>query len=32
LDYNQTLFIGGATGGANRPEEKVLFSRMQIAF
>ena len=32
LDYNQTHFTGGAGGGANRAEEKVLFSRMQIAF
>lgn len=32
LDYNQTHFTGGARGGANRPDEKVLFSRMQIAF
>ncbi len=32
LDYNQTHFTGGAGGGASRAEEKVLFSRMQIAF
>ncbi|WP_350150534.1 porin [Nitrosomonas sp.] len=32
LDYNQTHFTGGAGGGADRAEEKVLFSRMQIAF
>ena len=32
LDYNQTHFTGGARGGASRPDEKVLFSRMQIAF
>lgn len=32
LDYNQTHFTGGGSAGANRPEEKVLFSRMQIAF
>jgi len=32
LDYNQTHFTSGALGGADRPEEKILFSRMQIAF
>jgi len=32
LDYNQTHFTSGANGGTNRPEEKVFFSRMQIAF
>lgn len=32
LDYNQTHFTSGASEGTNRPEEKVLFSRMQIAF
>lgn len=32
LDYNQTHFTNGAIAETNRPEEKVLFSRMQIAF
>lgn len=32
LDYNQTHFTTGAIGGTNRSEEKILFSRMQIAF
>ncbi len=32
LDYNQTHFSNGAIAETNRPEEKVLFSRMQIAF
>lgn len=32
LDYNQTHFTDGANGGTDRPEEKVLFSRMQVAF
>lgn len=32
LDYNQTHFSHGANGGINRQEEKVLFSRMQLAF
>ncbi|HEX4956123.1 MAG TPA: porin [Thermoanaerobaculia bacterium] len=31
LDYDQTSFEGGAAGG-DRPEEKALFSRFQIAF
>ncbi len=31
LDYSQTHFTQGDTGG-NRPDEKVLFSRMQLAF
>ncbi|PSJ15898.1 hypothetical protein C7H79_16495 [Nitrosomonas supralitoralis] len=32
LSYNQTHFTHGATGGINRPTEKILFSRMQLAF
>ena len=32
LDYEQTRFEGGAAGGADRPNEKVLFNRFQIAF
>ncbi len=31
LDYSQTHFTQGDSGGS-RPEEKVLFSRMQLAF
>jgi phosphate-selective porin OprO/OprP len=30
-DYEQTFFVGGA-GLFNRPIEKVLFSRVQVAF
>ncbi len=32
LDYSQTHFTQGSSGSDNRPEEKVLFSRMQLAF
>ncbi len=32
LDYNQTHFTHGGNDGVDRPEEKVLFSRMQVAF
>ncbi len=32
LNYNQTHFVKGADGGVDRPEEKILFSRMQVAF
>ncbi len=32
LNYDQTIFEGGAPAGADRPDEKVLLSRMQIAF
>lgn len=32
LDYNQTHFTNGAGGGVDRLEEKILFSRMQLAF
>jgi len=31
LDYDQTKFIGGAIGG-DRPNEKVIISRFQVAF
>lgn len=31
LDYEQTYFSGGATAGS-RPTEKVLFTRLQLAF
>jgi phosphate-selective porin OprO/OprP len=35
LDYEQTSFDGGAANGslvANRPAEKVIFTRLQLAF
>ena len=32
LNYDQTSFEGGAPAGADRPDEKVLSSRMQLAF
>ena len=32
LSYTQTGFDGGAAGGADREDEKVLFTRFQIAF
>lgn len=32
LDYNVTKFDGGAAGNANRPDEKALFTRFQVAF
>jgi phosphate-selective porin OprO and OprP len=32
FDYEQTRFDGGAASGADRPDEKVVFSRLQIAF
>lgn len=32
LDYEQTWFDGGAAGGADRPDEKVLFTRLQVSF
>ncbi|SNX60863.1 phosphate-selective porin OprO and OprP [Nitrosomonas ureae] len=32
LSYNQTHFTHGATGRFDRPTEKILFSRMQVAF
>ena len=31
-DYEWTKFDGGAAAGADRPEEKVLFSRLQTSF
>jgi phosphate-selective porin OprO/OprP len=31
LDYDETKFVGGSTGG-DRPNEKVIISRFQIAF
>jgi phosphate-selective porin OprO/OprP len=32
LDYNLTEFEGGAAAGADRPDEKALFTRFQVAF
>jgi len=32
FDYDQTDFDGGAAGGGDRPSEKVLFGRAQVAF
>jgi phosphate-selective porin OprO/OprP len=32
LDYNVTEFVGGAAAGADRPDEKALFTRFQVAF
>lgn len=32
LDYNFVEYAGGATAGADRPDEKVLFTRFQVAF
>jgi phosphate-selective porin OprO and OprP len=32
LDYEQTRFQGGAAGGADRPTEKSVQTRLQIAF
>ncbi|ARO88787.1 porin [Nitrosospira lacus] len=32
LNYHHTTFEHGAADGADRPDEKVLFSRLQIAF
>lgn len=32
LDLNVTEFDGGAAGGADRPDEKALFTRLQISF
>lgn len=31
-DYEQTQFLGGAAGNANRPDERVFLSRLQMAF
>lgn len=32
LNYDQTSFEGGAAAGTDRPDEKVLFTRVQIAY
>lgn len=32
VDYDQTKFDGGAAGGADRDDEKVLLSRVQLSF
>lgn len=32
LDYDFVRYDGGAAGGADRPDEKVLFTRFQVAF
>lgn len=32
LDYEVTRFIGGAAGGGNRPNERALTTRFQLAF
>jgi phosphate-selective porin OprO/OprP len=32
LNYEQTSFDGGATGGADRVDEKAFLTRMQLAF
>jgi phosphate-selective porin OprO and OprP len=32
LDYEQTAFDGGATGGTDRQTERVIFTRAQVAF
>jgi len=32
LDYEQTRFAGGAAGGADREDEKIFFTRMQISY
>lgn len=32
VNYDQTSFEGGAAAGADRPDEKVLFTRVQIAY
>ncbi|MEI6083504.1 MAG: porin [Verrucomicrobiota bacterium] len=32
LDYDHTVFDGGAAGGKNRQSEEVLFTRVQLAF
>jgi phosphate-selective porin OprO/OprP len=32
LDYHVTSFEGGAAAGADRPDEKALFSRLQVSF
>jgi hypothetical protein len=32
FDYDETRFTGGGSGGSDRPDEKVLISRFQLAF
>ncbi len=32
VDYSLVSYAGGAAGGADRPDEKVLFTRFQVAF
>src|SRR3569623_1934293 len=32
LDYEQTSFDGGAAGGGNRPTEKIVIGRLQLAY
>jgi phosphate-selective porin OprO/OprP len=32
LDYDETSFDGGATGGTNRETERAIFTRAQVAF
>jgi hypothetical protein len=32
LDYEQTRFRGGAAGGADRPTEKSVQTRLQLSF
>lgn len=32
LDYNQTEFTGGAAAGADRPTEKLVLGRLQLAY
>jgi phosphate-selective porin OprO/OprP len=32
VDYDQTKFKGGGATGSDRPVEKVLISRLQLAF
>lgn len=32
LNYDQPQFTGGATGGADRKDERAVFMRMQLSF
>ena len=32
FDYEQTKFERGATGGGDRPDEKLVLGRMQLAY
>jgi len=32
LDYIETRFQGGAAGGADREDERVILNRFQVAF